>query len=72
MLHMQIWTARKAHGKIMSRSKGIENPAPDIEGADEEHITSYITSARRIFQIIGGIRTSPRLSSTMAWLYVIY
>jgi hypothetical protein len=68
MLHMQIFTARRAHARITKRGEGSKDVGNEVAGNGDDIITSYITSARKIFQILGGIRASPRLNTTMKWL----
>jgi hypothetical protein len=68
MLHMQIFTSRKAHARMIAQYKSLRNTETDMERAEDDHVTSYITSARMIFQILGGIRASPRLNDSMKWL----
>jgi len=68
VLHMQIFTARKAHAKIAARSNALAHTENDTKSEETDKMASFITSARRIFQILGGIRSSPRLNATMKWL----
>jgi hypothetical protein len=68
MLQMQIFTSRKAYAKLATTQEISPKTASETESIEDDNITSYMTSARRIFQIIGGIRASPRLNTTMKWL----
>jgi hypothetical protein len=71
MLQMQIFTSRKANTSITKRYKRSGNTGREVGYAEEEdHITSYVTSARKIFQILGGFSASPRLITSMKWLWV--
>jgi hypothetical protein len=68
MLQMQIFTARKASASISKHRESLTSTGKETGCIEEDQITSYIASARKIFQIIGGFRASPRLNTAMKWL----
>jgi hypothetical protein len=52
------------------KSLCAKNSEGDLEGVEEEQMTSHISNARRILQTLSGIKTSPQLNPAVTWLYV--